>query len=149
MREILDFVLPNSYSATLFVIDQKIYEKPFMETIDKLQAIKLETKAEVAKAKSDKSPTNKVYGVKGTKRDSYGTPQVANANKTTFKTCSQQHKGVCQKLNGGGNTGSNNRDGGTGAFNKHQIEVMKKMFKSHFFTKKDESDSKSEASAEG
>ena len=40
-----------------------------METINKLQAIEHEIKAEVAKAKSNKALADKVYGVKGTKRD--------------------------------------------------------------------------------
>ena len=149
MREILDFALPNSYQTKLFGIDWNIYEKPFMETIDKLQAIKPEIKVEAAKAKSNKALADKGYGVKGTKRNNNGTPWVADANKTTCKTCNKQHKGVCWKLNGGGNAGSNNRNGSSGAFNKHQMKVMNKMFKSHSSTKKDESDYKSEALAEG
>ena len=92
-----------------------------METIDKLQAIEPEIKSEATKAKSDKALADKVYCVKGTKRDNNGTPQVVDTNKTTCKTCNKQHKSVCWKLNGGGNAGSNNRNGDTGAFNKHQI----------------------------
>ena len=110
----------------MFGIDRNIYEKPFIETIDKVQAIEPEIKAEAAKAKSDKALADKVYGVKGTKRNNNGTLRVADANKTTYKTCNKQHNGVCWKLNGGGNAGSNNRNGGTGTFNKHQMKVMKK-----------------------
>ena len=62
-------------------------KKTFIETIDKLQAMEPEIKAEAAKGKSDKALADKVYGVKGTKRDSNGTPRVADANKTTCKTC--------------------------------------------------------------
>ena len=54
---------------------------------------------------------------KGTKRNKNGTPQVADANKTTCKTCNKQHKGICWKLNGGGNAGSN-RNGINKPFNK-------------------------------
>ena len=63
MREILDFALPNSYQKKLFGIDWNIYEEQFMKTIDKLQAIEPEFKAEAAKAKSDKELADKVYGL--------------------------------------------------------------------------------------
>ena len=119
-----------------------------METINKLQAIKPEIKAEAAKAKSDKALADKVYDVKSTKRDSHDTPRVADANKTTCKTCGKQHKGVYWNK-GSGNAGSNNRNGGNVAFNKNQMKIMYKMFKFHSSTKKDKSDSESEALADG
>ena len=117
--------------------------------LTKLQAIEPEIKAEAAKAKSNKLLADKVYGFKFTKRDNNGTPQMADANKTTCKSCGKQHKGVCWKFNGSGYAGSNNRNGGNGAFNKNQMKVMNKIFKSHSSTKKNESDFKSEALAEG
>ena len=73
---------------------------------------------------------------------------MPDANKTTCKTCGKQHKGVCWDKGGGGNTGRNNRNGGNNsAFNKQQMKVMNKMIKSS--AKKEESDSESEASADG
>ena len=107
-----------------------------METIDKLQAIETKIKAEAAKTKSNKALANKVYGVKGTKRDNNGTPRVADANKTTCKTCNKQHKGICWNLKGDGNAGSNNLNGSNGACNKNQMKIINKMFKSHSSTKK-------------
>ena len=117
-----------------------------MKTVDKLQAIEPEIKAESAKAKSDKELADKVYGVKGTKRDKNGTPRVTDAEKMTCKTCNKQHKGICWKLNGGINAGCN-RNGDNKVFNKKQLQVMSKIFKSHSSTKKEESDSESEALA--
>ena len=155
MRKILDFSLPSTYSTKLFNLDWNIYEKPFKETVNKLQTIEPEikaeaAKAEAAKAKSDKALPEKVYGTKGTKRDNNGKHHVLDANKTTCKTCGKQHKGVCWDKDGGGDTGRNNIcNGGNGAFNKNQMKVMNKMFKSYSSTKKDDSDSESEASADG
>ena len=80
MRKILGFALPNSYQKKLFGIDWNIYEENFMETVDKLQAIEPEIKAEVAKAKSNKELADKVYGVKGTKGNKNGTPRVYAGN---------------------------------------------------------------------
>ena len=109
--------LPNSYRKKMTGNDWNIYKEIFMKTINKLITYKPNIKAEVAKAKSNKELADKVYGVKGTKRNKNGTPQVADANKTTCKTCNKQHKGVCWKLNGGGNAGGN-RNGDNKAFNK-------------------------------
>ena len=119
-----------------------------MKTINKLQAIEPEIKAEAAKAKRNKEIADKVYGVKGTKRDKNGTPRVTDAKKMMCKTCNKQHKGVCWKLNGDGNAGGN-CNGGNKVFNKKQLQVMNKMFKCHSSTKKEESDSESGASAIG
>ena len=99
MRKILDFALPNSYRKKLFRINQNIYEQEFIQTIDKLQSIEPEIKAKAAKAKIDKELANKVFGIKGTKRNNNGTPRLTDAKKTTCKTCNKQHKGVCWKLN--------------------------------------------------
>ena len=149
MREILDFVLPSTYSTKLFNIDWNIYGKPFKETVDKLQTIEPEIKAKAAKAKSDKALAKKVYGTKGTKQDNSGKPHVPDANKITCKTCNKQHKGVCWLKNGSGNAGSNNRNGGSTAFNKNQMKVINKIFKTHSSTKNNDSDSESKASADG
>ena len=85
MREILDFALPNNYSAKLFALDWNIYEKPFKKTIDNLQTIEPDIKAESAKAKSDKALAKNVYGTKGTKRDNNGKPRVPDAKKQRAK----------------------------------------------------------------
>ena len=113
--------------------------------------IKPEIKAEAAKAKSNKALAEKVYGTKGTKRDNSGKPCLPDANKTPCKTCGKQHKGECWLKNGGGgrNAGRNNRNGGDKVFKKKQMQMMNKMFKSHSSTKKEESDSEFEASADG
>ena len=119
MHKILDFALPNNYSAKLFALNWNIYEKPFKETTNKLQTIKPDIKAEAAKAKSNKALAKKVYGVKGTKRDSNSKTKVPDANKTTWKTYNKQHKGVCWLKSGGRNAGSNNLNGSNSAFNKN------------------------------
>ena len=151
LREILDYALPKSYLDKLFGIDWNIYEERFKETVDKLVTIELEIRVERAKEKADKELKDKVYGTKGTKRDSSGKPRVPDANKTTCKTCNKQHKGECWLKNGGGggNAGCNNRNGGNKDFNKKQMQTINKMFRSHSSTKKDDSDSESEASADG
>ena len=115
--------------------------------MDKLQAIEPEIKAEAAKAKLDKELADKVFGNKGTKRNNNGIPRVTDAKKTACKICNKQHKGVCWKLNGGGNAGCSNRNGCNKVFGKKQMQLINKMFKSHSSTKKEESDSESEASA--
>ena len=144
LREILHFALPGTYSAKLLNINWNIYEKPFKETVDKLVTIEPEIKAERDKAKTDKELKNKVYGTKGTKRDSNGNPCATdeNADKTTCKICNKQHKGECWHKNGGGggNAGRNNCNGGDKVFNKKKMQTINKMFKSHSSTKKEESD---------
>ena len=112
--------------------------------------IEPEIKAEQAKEKENKDLKDKVYGTKGTKRDSNVKPRVPDANKTPCKICNTQHKGECWFKNGGGggNAGRNNRGGGNNAaFNKQQMKIMSKLIKSS--GKKDDSDSKTETSADG
>ena len=53
------------------------------------------------------------------------------------------------KGGGSGNAGRNNRNGGDKVFSKKKIQTMNKMFKAHLSTKKNDSDSESEASAQG
>ena len=74
---------------------------------------------------------------------------MTNTNETTWKICGKQHKGLCWKLNSSKNAGSNNHYSGNSAFNKKQLQVINKMFKFHSSTKKEESDSESEALADG
>ena len=151
MREVLDYALPRTHIDKLVNIDWNIYENTYKKTVDKLVTIKPEIKAETAKAKADKDLKDKVYGTKGTKRDSSGKPRVPDANKTTCKTCNKQHKGECWLKNsgGGGNAGRNNRNGGNKFFSKKQMQTMNKMFEAHSSTKKNDPDSESEASAYG
>ena len=130
MCKILDYALPKAYSDKLFGVDWNVYEKPFKETVDKLQTIKPEIKAEAAKAKSNKALAENVYSTNGTKSDNNGKPRVLDANKTTCKTCGKQHKGVCWDKDKGGNAGCNNRGGGNNsAFNKQQLKIVSKMVK--------------------
>ena len=79
-----------------------------MKTINKLQSVKPEIKAKAAKAKSDKELTNKVFGNKGTKRNTNGTTKVSDADKRPCKTCKKLHMGECWLLKNGGNAGNNN-----------------------------------------
>ena len=98
---------------------------------------------------TDKELKDKVYGTKGTNRDSSSKHRVPDANKTWCKICNKQHKDECWFKNGcgGGNAGRNNRRGGNNsAFNKKQMKIMSKIIKS---SKRDDSDSKSKALAEG
>ena len=52
MNKVLDFALPNSYQTKLIRINWNIYEKQFIETINKLQAVESESKVEAGKAKA-------------------------------------------------------------------------------------------------
>ena len=67
----------------------------YFKTINKLQHLEPEIKAEAAKAKSDKELADKVYGNKGTKRGHNGSTKVTDAEKTACKTCGKLHKGEC------------------------------------------------------
>ena len=118
-----------------------------MKTIDKLITYEPDIKAEAAKAKSNKELADKVYGIKGTKRNNNGTPKVAEADKTTCKTCGKKHKGKCWKLESGGDAPLTWKNGGK-PFDKKKMEYINKMFHSHSATKAD-SDSDSEKGSSG
>ena len=146
MREILDYALPKTYSDKLFNVDWNVYENSFKQTVNKLVTIEPEIKSERAKEKENKELKDKVYGTKGTKRDSNRKPRATNGNtsKTPCKTCNKVHKGECWFKNGGsgGNAGRNNQGGNNSTFNKQQMKIMSNMIKS---SKRDDSDSESEA----
>ena len=147
LRKILDMAMPHSYRKKLTGNDWNIYKQPFMKTIDKLVTYEPDIKAEVAKAKSNKELADKVYGIKGTKRNNNGTPKVAEADKTTCKTCGKKHKGKCWKLESGGDAPLTWKNGGK-PFDKKQMKYINKMFHSHSATKAD-SDSDSEKGSLG
>ena len=145
MCKILDYALPNSYCKKLFGIDWIIYEQEFIQTINKLQAIKPEIKAKVAKAKIGIELADIVYSNKGTKRNNNAKTKTSDTKKTTYKTCDKQYKGEYWKLKNSINAGRNNHNSGNKVFDKKQMRVINQMFKAHSSAKKEESNTKSES----